>query len=268
VSNEQNAMMLELFRAEVESHSNALTSGLLKLEQDPTNVKGIDGLMRAAHSIKGAARIVQVAPAVEVAHVMEDCFVAAQRGLLTLQSDAIDVMLGSVDVLTAIADESKNESTDWHSFEAKVQSIVLKLRAVLAGESIAVSPSISASNLYEQKDAHKLPKLPPPDSIAKPPSVRIAMPPFLSAHEAELARQRGMSLSTFDRQSKTLVLDLAATQDFDAIGLAFLHALAHDWQHSGDRLHLANASSDMKSALLAIGIGTSILDAGSGTGTG
>jgi two-component system, chemotaxis family, sensor histidine kinase and response regulator WspE len=132
-------MMLELFRAEVESHSDALTSGLLKLEQDPTNVKGIDGLMRAAHSIKGAARIVQVGPAVEVAHVMEDCFVAAQRGLLTLQSDAIDVMLGSVDVLTAIAEESKNESMDWHSFEPTVQSIVLKLRAVLAGESIPMT---------------------------------------------------------------------------------------------------------------------------------
>ena len=36
--------------------------------------------MRAAHSLKGAARIVGLDVGVRVAHAMEDCFVAAQRG--------------------------------------------------------------------------------------------------------------------------------------------------------------------------------------------
>jgi len=35
--------------------------------------------MRAAHSLKGAARIVDLADGVRVAHAMEDCFVAAQH---------------------------------------------------------------------------------------------------------------------------------------------------------------------------------------------
>ena len=36
--------------------------------------------MRAAHSIKGAARSSASSQAVQVAHAMEDCFVAAQKG--------------------------------------------------------------------------------------------------------------------------------------------------------------------------------------------
>ena len=39
-------------------------------------------LMRAAHSFKGAARIVNLQSAVRVAHAMEDCFALAQQGKL------------------------------------------------------------------------------------------------------------------------------------------------------------------------------------------
>jgi two-component system sensor histidine kinase and response regulator WspE len=41
--------------------------------------------MRAAHSLKGAARIVGMDAGVSVAHVMEDCLVAAQEGRLLLR---------------------------------------------------------------------------------------------------------------------------------------------------------------------------------------
>ena len=48
----------------------------------------VDELMRASHSIKGAARIVHVEPAVRVAHALEDCFVAAQNRRITLRRTA------------------------------------------------------------------------------------------------------------------------------------------------------------------------------------
>jgi two-component system sensor histidine kinase and response regulator WspE len=46
--------------------------------------------MRAAHSLKGAARIVGVDAGVSVAHVMEDCLVSAQEGRLLLRPEHID----------------------------------------------------------------------------------------------------------------------------------------------------------------------------------
>ena len=52
--------LLELFTEEVRNNVQALGEGLVALEQDPSNATLIEPLMRAAHSIKGAARVVGV----------------------------------------------------------------------------------------------------------------------------------------------------------------------------------------------------------------
>ena len=77
----------DLFRGEVETHSKTLTAGLLALEERPGDLDRIKALMRAAHSIKGAARVVQHPLAVDVAHAMEDRLVAAQSGARPLGPD-------------------------------------------------------------------------------------------------------------------------------------------------------------------------------------
>lgn len=74
--------MMELFRLEVEQQGQVLTDGLLQLEEDSASPERIEPLMRAAHSIKGAARLVGVNLVVGLAHRMEDCLVAAQTGKL------------------------------------------------------------------------------------------------------------------------------------------------------------------------------------------
>ena len=102
--------LLELFREEIRSHTAALTNGLLELERDPANPQRIEPLMRAAHSIKGAARIVNVEDAVELAHHLEDAFVSAGAGRLLLDANGIDAMLRSADVLAALAD---GDLGDW-----------------------------------------------------------------------------------------------------------------------------------------------------------
>lgn len=97
--------MLDLFRAELDSQSQALTAGLLALERDPVAAVHLEACMRAAHSLKGAARIIDLTPAVHVAHEMEECFVAAQRGQVRLEHAHIDALLRGVDLLAAIATE-------------------------------------------------------------------------------------------------------------------------------------------------------------------
>ncbi len=97
-----NFSMFDLFRMEVETQTTILSDGLLALETNVKVVENLAALMRAAHSVKGAARIVQVDAAVEIAYVMEDCFVAAQQGKVTLGSPEIDTLLRGVDQLLAI----------------------------------------------------------------------------------------------------------------------------------------------------------------------
>src|SRR5215813_1957358 len=90
-----NLSMLDLFRVEAENQTALLTSGLLELERTTAGASAqqLETLMRAAHSLKGAARIVDVQLVVKVAHAMEDCFVAAQQGKLQLRQPEIDILL-------------------------------------------------------------------------------------------------------------------------------------------------------------------------------
>ena len=69
--------------------------------------------MRAAHSLKGAARIVGLAAGVRVAHAMEDCFVAAQQGRLTLRQKQIDPLLRGTDLLARIAHTLEADIGQW-----------------------------------------------------------------------------------------------------------------------------------------------------------
>src|SRR5277367_6782848 len=91
--------MFELFRIEADNQTKILTDGLLVLERDNRAAGRTEALMRAAHSLKGAARIVELHAAVRVSHAMEDCFVAAQKGKLALGQKQIDLLLSGVDLL-------------------------------------------------------------------------------------------------------------------------------------------------------------------------
>lgn len=71
--------LIDLFREEVRTHSQVLTEGLVVVEQGGADPERLAAMMRAAHSIKGAARVVNVQPAVEISHTMEDCFVRTRR---------------------------------------------------------------------------------------------------------------------------------------------------------------------------------------------
>lgn len=128
--------MLDLFKAEAETQKVALNDGLLALEKGATPEQ-LESLMRAAHSLKGAARIVGLDAAVRVAHAMEDAFVAAQRspvplaekpvaGLLDREDLApkfrgqsafttllVDMMLDGVDLLDRIAHTPEAEMPKW-----------------------------------------------------------------------------------------------------------------------------------------------------------
>lgn len=99
----RDASLLELFSLEAEAQTQVLNEGLLALERNPTQADQLEACMRAAHSLKGAARIVGVDAGVSVAHVMEDCLVSAQEGRLRLHPEHIDALLQGTDLLMRIA---------------------------------------------------------------------------------------------------------------------------------------------------------------------
>ncbi|MDZ4755912.1 MAG: chemotaxis protein CheA, partial [Phycisphaerae bacterium] len=122
--------MFELFRSEAETHSRTMSEGLLALETRPDDLAALEPLMRAAHSIKGAARIIGVDAAVRLAHAMEDVFVAGQKGRERLATPRIDQLLAATDVLAKLAGVTEAQLPLWTTdHEEAIDALVKALSA-------------------------------------------------------------------------------------------------------------------------------------------
>jgi two-component system sensor histidine kinase and response regulator WspE len=145
--------MFELFRDEVQGHTTILARGLLDFESDLTNRSRIEPLMRAAHSIKGAARIVGIELAVRLAHVMEDVFVAAQNGAIVLSSTDVDALLQGSDILAGLATLRPERIAPWEDEQAPaIQRLEPLFEAIAAGKAYPLPPSHPSQPLLTISD--------------------------------------------------------------------------------------------------------------------
>jgi two-component system sensor histidine kinase and response regulator WspE len=135
--------MLEMFRLEVESQTAALSGGLVSLEQDPTQLDAVEMVMRAAHSIKGAARIVGIDPVVKLAHHMEDLVVAARDRGVVLVPAAIDLLLHSTDLLASAALAT---NTDFGAWLAAAHADLEQTSAALSGAARFAPPTVTEAS--------------------------------------------------------------------------------------------------------------------------
>ncbi|WP_286912974.1 MULTISPECIES: hybrid sensor histidine kinase/response regulator [unclassified Pseudomonas] len=155
----RDASLLELFSLEAEAQTQVLSTGLMALERNPTQADHLEACMRAAHSLKGAARIVGLDAGVSVAHVMEDCLVAAQEGRLLLRAEHIDALLRGTDLLLHIA------TPDDPQGEAAVPAFLVQM-AGLIDPSATPAPVAQAPRV---------------DVSVPPPAPAPAEPPVLEA---------------------------------------------------------------------------------------
>jgi len=204
--------MLDLFRAEAESQTAVLAEGLLALEQESTAPPQIlERLMRAAHSLKGAARIVGLDAVVAVSHALEDCFVAAQKGLIAVGSEQVDILLRGTDYLSRL---SKVAGTDGQAaLESEAELVKRDLQSVRSGEAVA-APEKRAAPPPPIEQPPALPAAPPPSPVEQPPA-RPAAP----AAPAERAEARPPGAGTDDRAVKVRTETLTRIAGFAAESL-------------------------------------------------
>ncbi|MBB5369441.1 MULTISPECIES: hybrid sensor histidine kinase/response regulator [unclassified Janthinobacterium] len=161
--------MLDLFRMEADSQTQILTDGLLAMERHASNASAVEAMMRAAHSIKGAAAIVGLQVVVQLAHGMEDSFVDAQHGRLKLTPERVDVLLSGVDLIVQLSRLDDAGAEAWLAANAAQIDTVLNAIAGIA-------------------DLPELPALPaaPAAAVAEalPPEVQEALSGGLAGDEA------------------------------------------------------------------------------------
>lgn len=208
-----DSALTEMFRAEVETHMAVLNDGLLSLERDPTQSGRFESLMRAAHSIKGAAKIMGITLAVEVAHEIEDCFVAAREGRLIVTSGLVDLLLTGVDLLGSVA--QVDQESNFAVLKPRVAEFTKQIVEVVRGGPTGMEARSSGHSIA------------PASTDAPQPCSRFDCQP-IGALDESWAKAHHRQLATVIRQGVTEIhFDLSRVEHVDPIGLAMI-AMLHD----------------------------------------
>jgi two-component system chemotaxis sensor kinase CheA len=94
--------LLATFRVEADEHLKAMSSGLLALEKMPAGAQRaqtIENIFREAHSLKGAARAVNVTQVESVCQSIEGVFAGLKGNRLAVSPPLVDLLYQSIDAL-------------------------------------------------------------------------------------------------------------------------------------------------------------------------
>ena len=143
--------MMDLFVMELEQHSQALETGLVAAEE-LQDAKAVEPLMRAAHSVKGAARIMGIGVVADMAHVMEDLLVAVQDGNRVLDEALADQLLAANDLLRRMAKVPEQEMVTYlGEQEEALEAMTQQLRGVGEKKQAVVAPPVVEEPVVQEE---------------------------------------------------------------------------------------------------------------------
>jgi two-component system chemotaxis sensor kinase CheA len=137
-----------LFIEEAKGHLERIASGLLVLEAAPGDQAAIAGILREAHTMKGAAGMVGMMKVSRLAHRLEDLLVELRAGTRRTSPELTDSMLLVVDGLgrlVAGAADGEQDAGDELALEGLLPVPVQDVAAVPAAAALAVASPPSAS---------------------------------------------------------------------------------------------------------------------------
>lgn len=105
-------MLLSAFKSEGEERINIMSSSLLELEKESSEEKQkaiLETIYREAHSLKGAARAVNLSSIETLCHNMENIFSLLKNNRLTLHREMFDIFHKTVDMMGKLLSSSEGE---------------------------------------------------------------------------------------------------------------------------------------------------------------
>ncbi len=105
-------MLLSAFKSEGEERINVMSSSLLELEKERSEEKQkiiLETIYREAHSLKGAARAVNLTSIETLCHSMENIFSLLKKNMLALHSEMFDIFHKAVDIMGKLLASSEGE---------------------------------------------------------------------------------------------------------------------------------------------------------------
>ena len=138
--------LLATFRDETKEHLTVISDSLLALEKatEPGKCQALlESVFREAHSLKGAARAVNMGGIESLSHALEGVFAAFRRGEATPSQPLFDLLHRATDMIDKLLQAGETERLDSGRFP--VRELVASLEGVLKG----------------------VPAVPPPPNIAR-----------------------------------------------------------------------------------------------------
>jgi two-component system, chemotaxis family, sensor kinase CheA len=125
---ETRKKLLNKFKEEADIHLLTLQRRLVDLELDPQNNEYLREVFRAAHTIKGSARLMNFLEISSIAHEMENIFAEMREGRLQLQPETNDLLFEAIDTINTMIEAAlRGEKT----VNLDVASINKRLAAIL-----------------------------------------------------------------------------------------------------------------------------------------
>jgi len=168
-----DATLAALFETELETTLAALAQGIVQLEEHDRDPAQLERVMRATHSIKGAASIVGIDAAVRLAHALEDFFTWALRSDEAVAKEAIDVVLQGVDALTSLQVACRGDLAEWVAREAEACTLLAGRISALAGGGVPPRPPPSTPSTLAAKAAVPAESAPVPTAAPAPAAERV-----------------------------------------------------------------------------------------------
>ncbi|MDH4557846.1 chemotaxis protein CheA [Pseudomonas sp. BN417] len=125
---------LQVFFEETEEHLASLELLLLGLDLQRPDAEELNGIFRAAHSIKGSAGMFGFDDLTAVTHELETLLDRIRSGQLALRAEMVDLFLQARDVLMRLLDAHRRQRPDP---SVPVAETVARLRALLQDAPVA-----------------------------------------------------------------------------------------------------------------------------------
>lgn len=103
--------LLNKFKEEADIHLLSLQRRLVDLESNPDNKQYLGEIFRAAHTIKGSARLMNFMEISAIAHEMENIFAVMRDGTMQLQPETNDLLFEAIDTINTMTDAALKGET-------------------------------------------------------------------------------------------------------------------------------------------------------------
>ncbi|MFA6970795.1 MAG: response regulator [Gallionella sp.] len=198
--------LLATFRIEADEHLQVMSAGLIELENKPAEgryAQIIESVFREAHSLKGAARAVNMREIESVCQSLESVFAALKGSWLAVSPPLFPLMQEAIDELaTLLMAEGEVMSA---AGKSAISTLTRRLNDALQGAQSAASQFSASAAVQPMPPVRQTPVSVPSEATAATVAVVMAAPPPSPSHSSETVRVSTQKLDAVMRQVEELL---------------------------------------------------------------